>query len=1051
MAGFDNSIEFNNSRREPQGKQKYGYLMPADSTSQKSGRLTQVQSKKQQSPPDTQRSPDVQEYAQLFENAPVGYVVIDINGNISKTNKTAAGIMAAEPADLLGKPFEQFIAPDSQNSYHRYIDVIYNQKRENSCVVELVHESNQRVFIQLQGAGLENRDGEITAFATTMTPSESPSRIRLGGTDGANVLDSVPQGLAIIDNNRRIVYANPVFEDIFGPANNVECEQYFRDNPDFCPSFDPQTLKGRCLTWEARLRGTDRTYEIVLSPFAGHDSEVAAIEIVRDITGKKLVDKQLRAARDELQQRVHHRTSLLANTVEELKDEIDSRKKIEQNLRLQSRIVNNMAQGICVVKDEDLTIVFANPAFQAMCGYQSGTLVKESFGRLIAEQDSDQVLESIRVDCRKFGQIVRQLELKRKNGQLFTARMSLAHFDHPEFGPVWLGACDDITAYKEAQLAQAHSRRQYEQLVQNTNSAIIKRKSDGTITFINRFAQEFFGYSEQEILGKNVIGTIIPPQDSAGNDTAAIMERMNINPEDYLSRENENIRKDGTRIWLNWTNSTVKDDKGNVTEILSIGNDITLRVQAQQALIESERRYRRLVELSPQAVMVTVDGIVKFANSAAVKMLCAKRISQLVGIHVTRFIHPDDTESARANFAVFFNHKSLSEQLIRLKKFDDSIAYAEASAARIHYQGKPGALTIFSDVTERIESQRRLQHQQETLQKIVDNIPVMLVFSDQTGNVLMVNQEFSRLIGYDSQEMQNPEIARLCFAHEKDSQLPWHMNRQPGRQWIDRKLITRLSKTVETSWANVRLADGTSIGIGIDSTDRRRKDRQIHEYHDKLRSMAAQLQLTEEREKKQIAEDLHDSTCQILAFAVREIEQLIYDAPGSMQSRIQELNGFLRQAIEQTRSLMFDLSPATLYDLGLESALSELTERFTSEHKVECIFQDDNKPKPIQLHTKVLLYRSTRELLINAIKHADAQVIVIKAIRNDDRIDLRVQDDGRGFDVEKTFSRPDMQHKGFGLMSIKERIRHIGGDIVIESEVSKGTRIKLSVPLEKAP
>ena len=142
----------------------------------------------------------------------------------------------------------------------------------------------------------------------------------------------------------------------------------------------------------------------------------------------------------------------------------------------------------------------------------------------------------------------------------------------------------DITESKRAEEALRQSESRYRELVQNANSIILRRNTEGKITFFNEFAQRFFGYTEDEIIGKNVVGTIVPEKDRAGRNLAAMIKDIGLNPAKYAANENENIRKNGERVWVSWTNKAIRDKNGNIVEILCVGNDVTERKQLERQL-----------------------------------------------------------------------------------------------------------------------------------------------------------------------------------------------------------------------------------------------------------------------------------------------------------------------------------------------------------------------------------------------------------------------------------------------------------------------------------
>lgn len=123
--------------------------------------------------------------------------------------------------------------------------------------------------------------------------------------------------------------------------------------------------------------------------------------------------------------------------------------------------------------------------------------------------------------------------------------------------------------------ALANNEQEFRHLVEAANSIIIKADTEGTITFINDFGLRFFGYTEQELIGRKAVGTIIPPVDLEGQDLAALISDLAKNPQSYRVNVNENMKKDGTRVWISWSNKALLDEEGRTAGTLTVGNDIT--------------------------------------------------------------------------------------------------------------------------------------------------------------------------------------------------------------------------------------------------------------------------------------------------------------------------------------------------------------------------------------------------------------------------------------------------------------------------------------------
>jgi PAS domain S-box-containing protein len=127
----------------------------------------------------------------------------------------------------------------------------------------------------------------------------------------------------------------------------------------------------------------------------------------------------------------------------------------------------------------------------------------------------------------------------------------------------------------------------YVEMVRNANSAIIRWKKDGTLSYFNEFAQELFGYTSEEIIGKNV-GILVPEIESSGADLTGLVQDIVTYPEHYINNINENVCRDGRRVWMTWTNKAIYDETGQVDEILAIGSDVTKLKMAEETLVRQK-------------------------------------------------------------------------------------------------------------------------------------------------------------------------------------------------------------------------------------------------------------------------------------------------------------------------------------------------------------------------------------------------------------------------------------------------------------------------------
>lgn len=182
-------------------------------------------------------------------------------------------------------------------------------------------------------------------------------------------------------------------------------------------------------------------------------------------------------------------------------------------------------------------------------------------------------------------------EHRRGDGTPFVAEVSLTRLDLD--GQVLLQAIvRDITRRKRTEAALRASESEYRELMMLANSIILRWSPEGRVTYLNEFGQRFLGYTSDEILGRHVLETIVPQDETTGRDLRTLMARICADPKSFERNINENIRRDGERVWIDWTNKVVLDDTGQIREILSIGSDVTERKRAQEELV----RYRDHLE-----------------------------------------------------------------------------------------------------------------------------------------------------------------------------------------------------------------------------------------------------------------------------------------------------------------------------------------------------------------------------------------------------------------------------------------------------------------------
>lgn len=642
---------------------------------------------------------------------------------------------------------------------------------------------------------------------------------------------------------------------------------------------------------------------------------------------------------------------------------------------------------------------------------------------------------------------------------------------------------EDITNQKQTRRALRESEAKYGQLVENANSIILQMDLNGNITFFNKFAREFFGFDEDGIIGRNVVGTIVPNSDKFVKGVEAMLNGIAKNPARYANREYQGIRKDGELVWISWTNKAVSDENGHIKEILCIGNDTTKcrcsveelrkcrvslekvvrkrtaelkkanedlrqeiheRQWVEKILRSSEEKYRIVAENASGGIVISQDGFFKYANPKAVKILGYPK-EELLSRPFIEFIHPDDRDVLIEKFI-----KRLQGDLLptvyscRIIDKDNNIKWIEINANLITWMGRLATLTFFNNITERKMTEERLRLLESAIQQANDSIIITTAGYNPSGSkVVFVNPAFSRMTGYTDEEvMGNPALIQQATIIERSEAtdretfcvetIDFHKN---GSQF-----------NLEWQIAPVRDEKGKVkhfIIIQRDITERKRAEEELDAYQEQLRSLASELLLAEEKERRRIATNLHDHIGQTLAITKIKLGQLqdsLYSTT-SHNGLIDDIRTLIERTIKYTKNLTFELSPPILYELGFEATMEWLCEQFQKQHNILFFFENDGNPKPLDNDVGILMFQAVRELFINIVKHAHANKVIVKLLRDGNTMQITVEDDGAGFELSK------IERTSFGFFSIHERLKHFGGTFTIDSKPGRGTLVTLTSPV----
>ncbi len=331
---------------------------------------------------------------------------------------------------------------------------------------------------------------------------------------------------------------------------------------------------------------------------------------------------------------------------------------------------------------------------------------------------------------------------------------------------------------EKAAVELRQSESKYRELVQNANSVIIRWKRDGTLTFFNEYAQKFFGYSAEEVIGKSV-NILMPEQESTGGDLTELLQEIVNHPERYANNINENILRDGSRVWMAWTNRPIFDQDGQVLEILAIGSDITERKRAEALL----QRQADLLYLSHDAIIVwQIDGRIESWNKGAEELYGYSQEEAVgqVTHDLLKTIHPEPWPEIEAKLR---ERKSWEGELKhRTREGREVIVLARHQLVR-GADGVERVLETNRDITLHRQAEEDVRRQREWLRVTLTSIGDGVIATDASGLITFMNPVAEALTGWQVKEAAGLPVQKVFRiinekTHEPLSDIVEHVLRE---------------------------------------------------------------------------------------------------------------------------------------------------------------------------------------------------------------------------------------------------------------------------------
>ncbi len=659
----------------------------------------------------------------------------------------------------------------------------------------------------------------------------------------------------------------------------------------------------------------------------------------------------------------------------------------------------------------------------------------------------------------------------------------------------------DITEIKLAERSLRESEIRYRSIVENAAEGISITNEEGKLIEWNRKLEEITGITAVSVLGKyvwDILADIKAPKlkqrVNKSKLKAEILDFLKSGKSDYNHQllERPYIRPDGTKLDVELRIFSVKTDKGYM--LVNTTEDITVRKYAERALKESEERYRHLFEYSPISLwqddytdLYNYLNILKESGVTNIRKYLDENPDEVKrGIQMVKVIDVNkatlrlyDAESkeevinnlnkiiSRDTFRIFkeimigiFKGKDQIRIEGKMKSFKGETRYVTIDVYLENLFGSDRhnyyALVAVTNITQIKEAENEIRKNRDMLLKAQQIAKIGFFSWNINTNKITISDQIFDLLKLERKESLDFEELVNNFLFEDDFNFIVGELEAAKKGERDFDLIHRIKRSDGAErWVHVQaelLTENTGdqltlFGTILDITDLKEVENRLRESRNRIRNLAKKLQSIREEERAYIAREIHDDLGQSLtalkmdlSWMLKKIDEYNKD---KLSIKIAEMLSLIDASIQNVKRIIYELRPSILDDLGLCPAIEWQSKEFERRTGINCSIVTD--PNPVNLNTDLAtaVFRIFQETLTNIARHSKAKNVSGSVLFRDNKVCLKVVDDGIGITEEQLNN-----HYSFGILGMKERAQMWDGTVDIKGIKNKGTEVVVEIPVK---